>query len=318
MSTVSTKSRTDKRTRSKATVGGDRDSIRLNGESTAAPDLSERTDGAYQYDPANYHGPTLYYFAALIPWTLKFLFGSSAMETYGLNTVTIRLVPAWFGLATIWLVLLLRKRVGTIAALAAALLLAISPGAVYLSRYFIHETLFVFFTLATVVACLEFYEERNPVFLSLATISMALLFATKETAMISAAVLVISLVLTHLYRRLNKTTTGTKRSKRKRTNETKHGLQEFIEGLGGPLRLSLSDDLYKVVDVAGVSASLSGCRGRRLCCLETEEHFCPLHCALGLRVSGCLLPCALQDAVAHPELHRSTCDRGRLCRAIDL
>ncbi len=280
MSTVSTKSRTDKRTRSKATVGGDRDSIRLNGESTASPDLSERTwrisgiaifciaaflrlyklnlvplhhdegvngnflvrlvrDGAYQYDPANYHGPTLYYFAALIPWTLKFLFGSSAMETYGLNTVTIRLVPAWFGLATIWLVLLLRKRVGTIAALAAALLLAISPGAVYLSRYFIHETLFVFFTLATVVACLEFYEERNPVFLSLATISMALLFATKETAMISAAVLVISLVLTHLYRRLNKTTTGTKRSKRKRTNETKHGLQEFIEGLGGPLRLSL-------------------------------------------------------------------------------
>ena len=181
MSTVSTKSRTDKRTRSKATVGGDRDSIRLNGESTASPDLSERTwrisgiaifciaaflrlyklnlvplhhdegvngnflvrlvrDGAYQYDPANYHGPTLYYFAALIPWTLKFLFGSSAMETYGLNTVTIRLVPALFGLATIWLVLLLRKRVGTIAALAAALLLAISPGAVYLcSQHFHHR-----------------------------------------------------------------------------------------------------------------------------------------------------------------------------------
>ena len=28
-------------------------------------------EGAYQYDPQNYHGPTLYYFAALIPWTTK-------------------------------------------------------------------------------------------------------------------------------------------------------------------------------------------------------------------------------------------------------
>jgi uncharacterized protein (TIGR03663 family) len=280
VSTVSTKSRTNKKARSEAPVGDHRSSIRLNGESTAPPDLSERTwrissiaifciaaflrlynlnlvplhhdegvngnflvrlvrEGAYQYDPANYHGPTLYYFAALIPWTLKLLFGPSAMETYGLNTVTIRLVPALFGLATIWLVLLLRKRVGTIAALSAALLLAISPGAVYLSRYFIHETLFVFFTLATVVAGLKFYEERNPVFLLLATVSVALLFATKETAMISAAVLVIALVSTHLYRRLHQSASGTKRSKRKRPNETKYGPREFMEGLGGPTSLSL-------------------------------------------------------------------------------
>ncbi len=280
MSTVSTKSRTNKKARSEAPIGEARSSIRLNGEPTARPDLSERTwrissfaisciaaflrlynlnlvplhhdegvngnflvrlvrEGAYQYDPANYHGPTLYYFAALIPWTLKLLFGPSAMETYGLNTVTIRLVPALFGVATIWLVLLLRKRVGTIAALSAALLLAISPGAVYLSRYFIHETLFVFFTLATVVTCLKFYEERNPVFLLLAAVSVALLFATKETAMISAAVLVIALVSTHLYRRLHKSSTGTKRSKRKRPNETKYGPREFMEGLGGPMTLSL-------------------------------------------------------------------------------
>jgi uncharacterized protein (TIGR03663 family) len=280
VSTVSTKSRTNKKARSEAPIGDAGSSIRLNGEPPARPDLSERTwrissiaifciaaflrlynlnlvplhhdegvngnflvrlvrDGAYQYDPANYHGPTLYYFAALIPWTLKLLFGPSAMETYGLNTVTIRLVPALFGLATIWLVLLLRKRVGTIAALSGALLLAISPGAVYLSRYFIHETLFVFFTLATVVAGLKFYEERNPVFLLLATVSVALLFATKETAMISAGVLVIALVSTHLYRRLHKSVTGTKRSKRKRPNESKYGPRKFVEGLGGPMILSL-------------------------------------------------------------------------------
>ena len=38
-------------------------------------------EGSYQYDPANYHGPTLYYFASLIPWTLKLLFGSAARDT---------------------------------------------------------------------------------------------------------------------------------------------------------------------------------------------------------------------------------------------
>jgi predicted membrane-bound mannosyltransferase len=61
-------------------------------------------EGAYNYDPANYHGPTLYYFAAVIPWITKVLFGNAARDNYGLTTFTIRLVPALFGLATIALI----------------------------------------------------------------------------------------------------------------------------------------------------------------------------------------------------------------------
>jgi uncharacterized protein (TIGR03663 family) len=156
-------------------------------------------DGHYAYDPANYHGPTLYYITALIPWTIRLLLGVDARETYGLTTIIIRLVPALFGVATIWLVLLLRRRLGTVASLSAALLLAISPGAVYLSRYFIHETLFVFFTLGIVVAGLKFYESHKPSYLILAFASAAMLFATKETAMISAGVLLIALVCTQAY-----------------------------------------------------------------------------------------------------------------------
>lgn len=159
-------------------------------------------EGFYHYDPANYHGPTLYYFSAIVPWILRFLFGPSAQNAYGLNTVTVRLVPALFGLATIWLVLLLRRRVGSVGTLCAAALLAVSPGAVYLSRYFIHETLFVFFTLGLVVAGLKYYEVGKPVYLILVSVSAALLFATKETAIISVAVLAIALATTHLYRRL--------------------------------------------------------------------------------------------------------------------
>lgn len=89
-------------------------------------------EGVYQYDPANYHGPTLYYltlpFAALL----------------GVGTFTVRLVTVLSGTGSIWLILLLRRRTGEVGALAAAALIAVSPGAVYLSRYFIHEALFLF------------------------------------------------------------------------------------------------------------------------------------------------------------------------------
>lgn len=160
-------------------------------------------EGAYTYDPANYHGPTLYYFAAIIPWITKVLFGNSARDNYGLTTFTIRLIPVLFGLATIGLIFLLRRRLGTVATLAAGLLLAVSPGAVYLSRYFIHETMFVFFTLGIVVALLRFYDERNSSYLIPAAAAAALLFATKETAMISVGVLIIAFAVTWVYMRLN-------------------------------------------------------------------------------------------------------------------
>ena len=187
-------------------------------------------EGAYTYDPANYHGPTLYYFAAIIPWITKVLFGNAARDNYGLTTFTIRLVPVVFGLATIGLIFLLRRRLGTIATLAAGLMLAVSPGAVYLSRYFIHETLFVFFTLGIVVAAVKFYDDRNPVYLIPAFASAALLFATKETAMISAGVLLIAFVMTLAYMwliRASGVSTTAKRSKRPQ------GLSAVVDEMGG-------------------------------------------------------------------------------------
>ena len=195
-------------------------------------------DGVYQYDPANYHGPTLYYFSAFVPWLLKIFFGTAARETYGLTTISIRLVPALFGLGTIWLVLLLRKHIGSIAALSAALLLAISPGAVYLARYFIHETLFVFFTLGIVVAMLRCFSERNAFYLLLAAASAALLFATKETAIISAAVLLIALAITLLYLRVFKSKTASS-SRKKQKPSAQSGLSDFVYELGGPINLTI-------------------------------------------------------------------------------
>jgi uncharacterized protein (TIGR03663 family) len=200
-------------------------------------------EGYYHYDPANYHGPTLYYFAALFPRALRALFGVDAQNKYGLTTTAIRSVPALFGLATVGLILTLRRNLGTIATLSAALLLAISPGAVYLSRYFIHETLFVFFTLAIAVSALRYYETGHPVHLILAAISTALLFATKETAVISAAVLVIALILTRVYFWLIKPSRSVRSATRKKNGRRNSGEERqdgsFVERAGGPTMLTV-------------------------------------------------------------------------------
>ncbi len=198
-------------------------------------------DGYYHYDPANYHGPTLYYFAAIFPWLLRILFGPHAQNTYGLTTTAIRFVPALFGMATICLVFTLRRYLGTIATLTAAGLLAISPGAVYLSRYFIHETLFVFFTLAIVVTALKYFESARPIYLILGAISAALLFATKETAIISAVVLVLALVLTGVYVSVwNSINLGgtTRKQKRRDTGGNEGEFGNFVERVGGSTRLT--------------------------------------------------------------------------------
>jgi len=196
--------------------------------------LSLVRDNHYVYDPQNYHGPTLYYFAAIIPWIVRFFGGKVAGDKYGLTTFNIRLTTVVFGIGTIWLALCLRKRLGSIGALAAAGLIAISPGAIYLSRYFIHETLFVFFTFGIVVAGLKYYDTGRSAYLILAAVSAALMVATKETWIINAPVLLIALVCTAGYFRLRN-----RFSRNRESNETSIGdqIREKIEWLGGPIPL---------------------------------------------------------------------------------
>jgi uncharacterized protein (TIGR03663 family) len=198
-------------------------------------------EGVYHYDPTNYHGPTLYYFALAITKLKAFLFGES-----GLSTVAVRLVPAFFGIATVWLALQLRRHIGAIGALAAAALIALSPGHVYVSRYFIHEAHFVFFTLGIVVAALRYWETADPVYLLLASISAALLFATKETAMISVAVLGLAWIVAAVYMRIagGKRSApwekkGAKKSKRQARRSTQAREAKTLERFGGLSNVAL-------------------------------------------------------------------------------
>jgi uncharacterized protein (TIGR03663 family) len=147
--------------------------------------------GAYLYNPSNFHGPTLYYFAWITTTFNSFFYGRE-----GLSTFAIRLTTALFGVGVIWLLLCLRRKLGTFGAVAAAALAAVSPGMVFFSRYFIHEILFVFFSLGVVVAALRFRQTRKPRYLMLAATSAALLGATKETWVITVAVWLIALPCT--------------------------------------------------------------------------------------------------------------------------
>jgi uncharacterized protein (TIGR03663 family) len=134
----------------------------------------------YRYDPAEFHGPTLYYLTTPVALGI------------GLTTFTIRLVPAVCGIGIVLFAFGLRRRIGALGALTAAALLAVSPGAVYFSRYFIHEMPLVFFTFGAVVAAWQYTVRQRGIYLMLASAFAALMFATKETAIIAAGVLLIA------------------------------------------------------------------------------------------------------------------------------
>src|SRR5436853_3272645 len=69
-------------------------------------------DGVYKYDPGNYHGPTLYYIA--YPF----------VKLFGLETFPIRFSVGIFGVLTVVLALYLKRYLGTLGSLFAALFIA--------------------------------------------------------------------------------------------------------------------------------------------------------------------------------------------------
>ncbi len=131
-------------------------------------------DGVYKYDPANYHGPTLYYIA------LAFA------KVFGLETVSVRASVAIFGVLTVVLIFFLKNYIGKIGSLAAGLFIALSPGMVFISRYFIHEIFFVFLSLAIVISVLFFTEKQKAGLFAVGWMVLLLLVCFLPSALILA------------------------------------------------------------------------------------------------------------------------------------
>ena len=129
--------------------------------------------GQYTYDPA-YHGPFLFHTTAAI---FHFL---------GINDTTARLIPVFFGVATIPLLFLLERELGKRGVLWSAFLIALSPSMVYYSRFFRNDLIIVFCTLATVAGGIRYLEnlhstKRYP-YLILVASSLAIAVSSKENA----------------------------------------------------------------------------------------------------------------------------------------
>ncbi len=192
--------------------------------------------GFYHYDPANYHGPSLYYLT-LIPVAIN----NVIHWGHGLSTFAIRFVTAAFGVGVVWLILCLRRWLGSAGTLAAAAFATVSPGFVFFSRYFIHEILFVFFTLGVMVAWLFYRETNQPRYLMLASASAAFLFATKETWLITVAVWLIAIPCTAVYLRLRGRTNELAESANKGTLK---GSQRKLFGIAALLFSAIAVLLY--------------------------------------------------------------------------
>ena len=146
----------------------------------------------YAYDPAEYHGPTLYYLALLPAW----LRGESRYVE--IDEVTLRSVPAALGVALVAAHLGARGFLGPEGAVVAAILAAISPGMVFYSRYFVHETPLVFFSFGALLAACWYLRSPGVSPALLAGTCAGLMVATKETASLALGCMALALAVTHV------------------------------------------------------------------------------------------------------------------------
>lgn len=151
---------------------------------------------SYKYDPDEYHGPTLHYFTLPLAWL------SPAKDFTQLSEKTLRLSPLIFSIITILLFWFLRDGIGKSGVVCASLFFSISPAVVFYSRYFIHEVLLVCFTTVLIVGGWKYLiaeENRKLRWAIFAGSGLGLMYATKETFVLSVAALIIACLFESIY-----------------------------------------------------------------------------------------------------------------------
>jgi uncharacterized protein (TIGR03663 family) len=156
-------------------------------------DLLER--GEYRFDPNDHHGPSLYFL------TLPVARVAGEKSFADLDEATLRLVPALAGTGLLLLFLLFAGGLSREATLAAAALAAVSPAMTYYSRFYIQETLLVFFLAGFVAAGWRYARTRSVGWAAAAGFSAGMMYATKETSVILFAGLAAALGLVFIMNR---------------------------------------------------------------------------------------------------------------------
>lgn len=156
--------------------------------------------GVYHYDAHEHHGPTLYFFTLPVYWLTGIRNAADATES------TYRVVTLIFGVGVVLLIWPLARGLGWGAALWAALFCAVSHAMVYFSRYYIHEMLLVFFSMAAVLAGWKYAETKSLRWAIVTGLALGLMHATKETTLVVLAAMAAALAGTLLLGRLREGT----------------------------------------------------------------------------------------------------------------
>ncbi len=139
------------------------------------------TKGIYRHDPT-YHGPFLYYSEALT----YFLFGASDF--------TARVMPAIFGSILTATPLLFRRYIGRVGALAAGVMIAVSPSILYYSRALRHDIFSLAATVLVIAAFFKFMEDRRHRWVYLGAVAYTVGFANHDLMLlISTPMIVLAL-----------------------------------------------------------------------------------------------------------------------------
>jgi len=145
----------------------------------------------YIHDPLM-HGPTLFHFTAF----MYFLFGD--------NDFTARLSPAIAGIILVMLPFMFRPWLGRVGAIATSMLILISPGIMYYSRYIRHDTFIELFGAMMVLSVFSYMRTRHVRWLYIGLASAALILATAEMSYIYGFIFFNFLVFTWLWESLRK------------------------------------------------------------------------------------------------------------------
>ncbi|MHC4168862.1 MAG: flippase activity-associated protein Agl23 [Planctomycetota bacterium] len=146
-------------------------------------------DRYYEYDPNEYHGPTLNYLTLIPAWL------TGAKNLVEVDEFTVRIVPVLMGVCLILLLLPMMRGLGTAAAVCAGVLTAISPAMVFYSRYYIQEMLLVCFTFGAIVSGYRYARSRNVAWAVSTGAFMGLMHASKETCIVAFASMFLALLL---------------------------------------------------------------------------------------------------------------------------
>lgn len=173
--------------------------------------------GYYRYDPTNYHGP-LHFYAVFISQTL-----------FGRHLWALRLPAIVAGVLCVWALLRTREFFGPAVARMSALAAAVSPAFVFYSRYSIHESWQVLFSILFCLGILGLWKSGTRRHFFTAVFSAAGLVLTKETYVIHLGCFALAALVLALWQRVVPSRPAQPLARRKWTRD------DAVAGLGGAL-----------------------------------------------------------------------------------